>query len=267
MRPPHPPVAARPATGGAGFRAGGSGPARRRYRSGRPAAARAGRPLRRRPRYCARDTGPDAGPRAPAVGEGVPDDRVADPRTEPGLGIGERQDVHVPARCADGPQAPHVGGPGLRIVAEYVEQGTVDDGVEGTEIARFAIGDGQHVDHLEPCVRHALGGGVAPGVVDRARRQVDAQHVIAQFRQQNGVFTGTGAGVEHPAADRAGALEVDDRRLRLADHPGSGVVVVDGVPEFRGSCHGLQRALSTTVEVNGGGVARTEAGSGRRLGW
>lgn len=120
-------------------------------------------------------------------------------------------------------QAVHIAPP--VDVVEYVEQRAVDDGVE----PRSAVQAGR-VGHLEAGV-DAAGGSIGPGQLDRSRGEVDAQYVVAQAGEQDGVFTGPAAGVEHRAADGPAPLEVDDRRLRFADHPGCGATGVHVVEQ------------------------------------
>lgn len=108
-------------------------------------------------------------------------------------------------------QTAHVAG--AVIVGEDVEQRAVDDRVVGVLPERQCVGD------LEP-------GGYAPrlnglpGLLDRGRRPVDAEHVVSRGGQQQGVLAGTAADVEDPAGDEPGAFQFDHRRLRFADHQG-----------------------------------------------
>jgi hypothetical protein len=101
-----------------------------------------------------------------------------------------------------------------------VEQRTVDDGV----VAR-AVTEIHRVGDLEPGV-HAVGLGIAAGLLDRPCREVNAEDVITQPGEQDRVFARSATDVEYLAADLPGAFQLDDRGLWFADHPGRGARTV-----------------------------------------
>jgi hypothetical protein len=115
-------------------------------------------------------------------------------------------------------------------VVEDVEQRTVEDGV----VTRLG-GKVHRVGDLEPRPR-ALGIGIAPGLLDRLRREIDAEHVVAEPGEQDRVLAGSAADVEHPSTDQAGPLQFDDRRLRFADHPRRGGGFVELIETRDGGC-------------------------------
>ncbi len=83
-----------------------------------------------------------------------------------------------------------------------------DGAVQARDVARSFDAEIHRVGDLEARV-DALRRGVLPGLVDRVRREVDA---------------------EHWAANHPGLLEFDDRRLRFADNPRRSAALV-GVVE------------------------------------
>ena len=146
--------------------------------------------------------------------EGFADVGFADLRTEPKTSVGQHEHMHQPAW----PDTRR-GGCGHTAHGRRRRR-------RGTVRCRRSSGspeptEGHRVGDAEARV-DALGRGVVAGLCDRVRREIDAEHVVAQAGQQDRVFPGSAAGVEHLAADQAAAFQLDDRRLRLADDPRRG---------------------------------------------
>ena len=120
----------------------------------------------------------------------------------------------------------------LRAVAvvEDVEKRAVDDGVVARLVCKV-----HRVGDLESRA-DALGLGIAAGLFDGLRREVDAHHVIAEPGQQDRVLTGAAADVEHRAADQPRAFQLDHRGLRFADHPRRGSRPVELIETRNGRC-------------------------------
>ena len=78
--------------------------------------------------------------------------------------------------------------------------------------------------------------GIAAGLLDRLRREVDAEHVVAEAGEQDRVLTGSAAHVEHLAADQPDLLQLDDRGLWFADHPWRGTGFVELIETRDGGC-------------------------------
>ena len=60
---------------------------------------------------------------------------------------------------------------------------------------------------------------LGPGGGERGGSEVDARHVQAAVGAHQHVFTGAAADVQHPAVDRTGVGQGEERRLRPADVP------------------------------------------------
>lgn len=143
----------------------------------------------------------------PTRAERFADHGVTDAGAEAGFGVGQGQQVDATAGLADLVQAPEVGGAGFGDGAEDMEEGTVDNGVVGRcEVGEVAEGEG--VCDLKADVGDVVGFGVGAGVVDGAGGEVDAEHVVAEAGQQDGVFAGAAAGFQDAALDLAGDVRV-----------------------------------------------------------
>jgi hypothetical protein len=164
----------------------------------------------------------------PAVGEGVADRLAADLGAEATARIGEREDHRGPAGTARVVQAGDVAG--AVPVVENVEQRAVEDGV----VARPAC-QVHRVGNLESSI-DALGLGIAARLLDGLRREIDAKHVIAERGEQDRVFTGAAADVEHVAPDQPGAFQLHHRGLRFTDHPRRGRRAVELIETRNGGC-------------------------------
>lgn len=159
----------------------------------------------------------------PAVAKGVADDRVADLRAEAGLGIGECQNVHQRAGSADRVQAS-----GVSVTlcgVEHVEQDAVDDRVEAGPFPEV-----QGISDVEPR-RHPLPGGVPTRLLHRGRREVDAEHVVAEPGHVDRVLTHATPRVEDRTLDPAVLFQVHDRGLGLSDDPRRGESLVGGIKQ------------------------------------
>ncbi|CDP84194.1 hypothetical protein BN975_01407 [Mycolicibacterium farcinogenes] len=161
----------------------------------------------------------------PALREGPTNHFLADLGSEAATRVGQGKHVHRRTRTGSPVQAGHVARP--VGVVEDVEQRTVDDGVVPralrlTEAGR--VGDGEvRID--------ASSRGVLAGLGDGTFGEVDTEYVVTEPGQQHGVFAGTTADVEHLAAQAAGAFQLDDGRLRLADDPRRGAGLVGFVEQ------------------------------------
>src|SRR6195952_386880 len=118
------------------------------------------------------------------------------------------------------------------VGTEDGEEGAVEDGV----VARLRV-EGEGVTELEAGV-DALCGGVLTGLPYRVRRVVDAEHVVVEGRQQDGVLAESTTDVEHRAADGRRLLECDDRGLWFTDNPRRSARLIGAVEHFpRWCCH------------------------------
>src|SRR5258708_27985470 len=103
---------------------------------------------------------------------------------------------------------------GAGSVVEDVEQPTVEDRLEG--LAERV--EAQRVEHLEDGLDTAL-IGLAPGDLDRALGDVDAEGLGTAASGKDRVLAGPAARVEESTGERAGVGQAENRGLWASDVP------------------------------------------------
>jgi hypothetical protein len=114
---------------------------------------------------------------------------------------------------------------GSLVAIERVEESAIQDRIE-TASERCQV---ERVGHIKSSV-DATVGRLRPGHRDRRLGNVDTENRKAKRGDEQRILTAAASSIEHVARESAFGCQTHDRRLRLADIPRRGTIVIRRVP-------------------------------------